>query len=68
LRLKAPSVYSTSGVTLGGDSVKYDGTWVPKNNERLNTDVKGNFIITVDAGSAASIHFPSTAGVLKKDE
>ena len=67
LRLTAPSVYSTSAVTLGGDSVKYDGTWIPKNNEQVSTDVKGNFIVTVDAGSAASIHFPSTAGVLKKN-
>jgi hypothetical protein len=57
IRLTAPSVYSTSDVTLAGDSVKENGTWVPNNIEQLNAESKGNFLVSVAAGSAASIHF-----------
>ena len=61
IRLTAPSVYSTSDVTLAGESVKPDGTWMPKNTEQLNANSNGNFNISIGAGSAASIHFLSPA-------
>jgi hypothetical protein len=68
IRLTAPSVYSTSDVSLAGDLVKENGTWMPKNIENVISDSKGNFILAVGAGSAASIHFLSPANVLKKEK
>ena len=57
IRLMAPSVSATSGVTLGGESVTNEGIWSPKTVEQINADEKGNFVVAVPAGSAASIHF-----------
>jgi hypothetical protein len=57
MRLKAPSVYSVSDVTLAGESVNSAGSWTPKTIEKISADESGDFNITIDAGSAASIHF-----------
>ena len=57
MRLTAQSVSATTDVLFGGGSVNSDGTWVPKANEVVLKDSKGNFIITVAAGSAASVRF-----------
>jgi len=56
IRLTAPSVNATSDYALGGDIVKNDGTWIPKNIEKVNSESNNSFNISVSAGSAASVH------------
>ena len=57
MRLKAPSVYSVSDVTLAGESVNSEGLWTPKTIEMMSVDAGGNFNLNIEAGSAASIRF-----------
>jgi uncharacterized protein (TIGR03437 family) len=56
MRLAAPAVDSTSGVTLGSSSVSADGSWQPAQLE--NTPLNGKIFNTiVPAGSAALVSF-----------
>ncbi len=55
LRLAAPSLQSTAGVTLGGAEVQADGRWSPKEAER----------IAVSGGKAGLRVPPFSAAVLK---
>jgi Glycosyl hydrolase family 79 C-terminal beta domain len=61
-RLQAPSVYSTSGVTLGGRSYgseTYTGTLGPPVTAPLTRGAGGGYRLRVPAGSAALVTFPS---------
>jgi uncharacterized protein (TIGR03437 family) len=51
MRLAAPAVDSTTGVTLGGASVQADGSWLPAQLENVSSS-GGAFPITVRAASA----------------
>ena len=52
LRLTAPSVDATSGVTFAGATVNADGTWAPKTPEALTLSA-GNTTVTLPPASAA---------------
>ena len=52
LRLTAPSVDATSGVTFAGAAVNADGTWAPKSPEALTLSA-GNTTVTLPPASAA---------------
>ena len=54
IRLLAPSVSATDGVTLAGNSVAKDGTWTPNAGEKVPS-VNGRFEVTIPAASAALI-------------
>jgi hypothetical protein len=54
MRLAAPAVDSTTGVTLGGATVAVDGSWSPAQLEN-GTVNGGAFHTTVSAGSAALV-------------
>jgi len=54
LRLTAPSVDATEGVTFAGAAVNADGTWAPKTTEAL----------TLAAGTASIILPPASAALL----
>jgi hypothetical protein len=56
LRLTAPAIDATSGVTFGGSSVKADGSWAPSSIEKLRA-VSGTFEVTLPAYGAAHITF-----------
>ncbi|WP_320073275.1 glycosyl hydrolase family 79 C-terminal domain-containing protein, partial [Nostoc sp. MG11] len=57
LRLSAPSLSSTSNITLGGSSVNSDGSWTPGSFE--NIQKSGNYYsVLVPAASAALITLP----------
>jgi uncharacterized protein (TIGR03437 family) len=58
MRLAAPAVDSTTGVTLGGASVKADGSWLPAQIENLPSS-GGAFPTTVRAASAVLVGFGS---------
>jgi uncharacterized protein (TIGR03437 family) len=51
MRLTAPAVDSTTGVTLGAASVQADGSWLPAELENLPSS-GGAFLTTVRAASA----------------
>ena len=52
LRLTAPSVDATSGVTFAGAAVNADGTWAPKSPEALTLSA-GQTTVTLPPASAA---------------
>lgn len=52
LRLTAPAVDATSGVTFAGAAVNADGTWAPKTNEGLTLSA-GRTAVTLPPASAA---------------
>lgn len=52
IRLSAPSVTSTEGVTMAGSSVQADGSWKPKPGESLQ-GVNGKFDVSLPPSSAA---------------
>ena len=54
LRLTAPSVDATEGVTFAGAAVNADGTWAPKTTEAL----------TLSAGTASATLPPASAALL----
>jgi len=54
MRLTAPSVDATEGVTFAGAAVNADGTWAPKTTEAL----------TLTAGTASIILPPASAALL----
>jgi len=56
MRLAAPAVAATTGVTLGGASVAADGSWLPAQLENLSPS-GGAFLTTVRATSAVLIGF-----------
>jgi uncharacterized protein (TIGR03437 family) len=56
LRLAAPAVDSTTGVTLGGASVQADGSWLPAELENVPAS-GGAFATTVPAASAVLVSF-----------
>ncbi|SNT41081.1 Glycosyl hydrolase family 79, N-terminal domain [Granulicella rosea] len=56
LRLTAPSVEATGGVTLGGAAVDKDGKWTPKSKETIARQ-NGKLLLPLPAYSAASVHF-----------
>ncbi|MBD6615024.1 hypothetical protein FNW02_03945 [Komarekiella sp. 'clone 1'] len=61
LRLSAPSLSSTSNITLGGSSVNSDGSWTPGSFE--NIQKSGNYYsVLVPAASAALITLPKLGG------
>jgi hypothetical protein len=55
LRLEAPSLSATSGVTLGGAPVSPDGSWKPASNQTLSREDRF-FLIHVPASSAAVVN------------
>ena len=58
IRLTAPSVSATTGVTLGGSSVASDGAWNPSIIETVPTD--GSLSrVTIPAASAIIITYES---------
>jgi hypothetical protein len=65
-RMQAPSVDSTSGVTLGGQTYGADtttGQLAPAITRALTPNRRGNYRVTVPAGSAALVTLgPSPAG------
>jgi uncharacterized protein (TIGR03437 family) len=56
MRLAAPAVDSTTGVTLGGASVQVDGSWLPAELENVPSS-GGAFLTTVRAASAVLVSF-----------
>lgn len=52
LRLTAPAVDATNGVTFGGAAVNADGTWAPKTTEGLTLSA-GQTTVTLPPASAA---------------
>ena len=52
IRLSAPSVTSTEGVTLAGSAVAKDGTWTPQPGAPVRC-VNGKFEVSLPAASAA---------------
>ena len=54
MRLTAPSLTATSGVTLGGAAVEADGTWNGGKTEAVRI-AGGKALVDVPAGSAALI-------------
>jgi hypothetical protein len=56
MRLRAPSLQATQGITLAGRSVGSDGTWVPAESEVINPNAAG-YEIDLPAASAAVITF-----------
>jgi uncharacterized protein (TIGR03437 family) len=56
MRLAAPAVDSTTGVTLGGSSVQADGSWLPAQLENISSS-GGAFLTTVPAASAVLVNF-----------
>ena len=52
IRLSAPSVTSTEGVTLAGSAVREDGTWTPQPGEPVPC-LNGKCEVTLPAASAA---------------
>jgi uncharacterized protein (TIGR03437 family) len=56
MRLAAPAVDSTTGVTLGGASVQADGSWLPAELEIVSSS-GGVFLTTVHATSAILVSF-----------
>lgn len=54
MRLSAPSLTATSGITLGGSAVASDGTWSPSQYENV-IGKSGVFSVDVPAGSAAVV-------------
>jgi len=52
LRLTAPSIDATEGVTFAGATVNADGTWAPKTTEALTLSV-GTATVTLPPASAA---------------
>ena len=53
-RLTAPSLESSTGVTLGGAAVSGDGNWKATQHESLRVDAAGTRIV-VPPGSAAIV-------------
>jgi uncharacterized protein (TIGR03437 family) len=60
MRLTAPAVDSTTGVTLGGASVQADGSWLPAELENIPSS-GGAFSTTVRAASALLLSFGNGA-------
>jgi uncharacterized protein (TIGR03437 family) len=56
MRLAAPAVDSTTGVTLGGASVQADGSWLPAGFENISSS-GGAFLTTVRAAGAVLLSF-----------
>jgi hypothetical protein len=56
VRLTAPGIASTSGVTLGGSAVAADGTWSPSSAETITAN-KGTLQLSLPAYSAALVTF-----------
>lgn len=56
LRLTAPAITATSGVTLGGSAVAADGTWAPTSKESLQAK-NGSAMLTLPAYSGALVTF-----------
>jgi len=54
MRLTAPSLESSTGVTLGGASVNSDGSWKAKQDEILRV-VPAGVRVVVPPGSAAVV-------------
>jgi hypothetical protein len=54
MRLTAPTVSSTTGITLGGAAVQSDGSFSPTVREEFQIG-KSNFVIKVPAASAAVV-------------
>jgi len=52
IRLRAPSVTSTEGITLAGNTVAKDGTWSPQPAEKVPC-ISGHFEVSLPATSAA---------------
>ena len=52
IRLRAPSVTSTNGVTLAGSAVAEDGTWTPQPGDLMSC-ASGRCTVTLPAASAA---------------
>ena len=52
IRLRAPSITSTEGVTLAGNAVAKDGTWTPQPAEKVPC-VNVQFVVSLPATSAA---------------
>jgi len=52
IRLRAPSVTSTDGVTLAGSAVAEDGTWTPQPGDLMSC-ASGRCTVTLPAASAA---------------
>jgi hypothetical protein len=52
LRLTAPSIDATEGVTFAGATVNADGTWAPKTPEFLTLSA-GHTTVTLPPASAA---------------
>ena len=52
IRLTAPSITSTEGITLAGNSVAKDGTWTPRPGEKVSC-MSGRFEVSLPAASAA---------------
>ena len=61
IRLQAPSVESTNGVTLGGAEVMPDGRWLVRKREPVRVE-QGNARIEVQCASAALISLKTRSG------
>jgi uncharacterized protein (TIGR03437 family) len=57
MRLSAPAIDSTSGVTLGGAEVGHDGSWVPATIETGGIRGDGKYYGLVPAASALLVSF-----------
>jgi hypothetical protein len=55
LRLQAPGLAATSGITFGGAAVAPDGRWRPAMARRVRPSRDGSVRISVPAGSAALV-------------
>jgi hypothetical protein len=56
LRLTAPALEATSGITFGGAAVTPRGRWRPATQARVAAARSGAVLISVPAGSAALLH------------
>ena len=56
IRLTAPSVTSTDGITLAGNSVAKNGTWTPQPGEKVPCR-NGKLEVSLPAASAALLIF-----------
>jgi hypothetical protein len=62
LRLSAPALDATSGVTLGGSTVAGDGSWRPPGSLPRAALNDGVITVTIPAGSAALVTVPPSMG------
>jgi hypothetical protein len=60
LTLSAPSLTSTSGVTLGGHAVAADGSWREPANPKLVAVHEGSVSVAIPAASAVLVTIPPT--------